>query len=394
VSKLSGLQWLALGLIVGLLALTTLGGAVRVTDSGLACPDWPLCYGQVLPTGDHPPYAAYQVWLEWTHRLAASLIGLAVIAYAALTWLRLRARPLIWVPAVSAVALLGVQVALGALTVTEELEAAIVTAHLAVAMLIVMLISASAAALIAAPAAAGPSAAAPPRDLGAAPDPAAFARLALLAGLSVYALVVLGSYVTHTEAGYFCGNQWPLCNGDLWPDSPKAQLHVSHRLLAVAAGGLVAAVSVQAVRQAPRSRAVIALAHGASTLFLIQVIIGALTMWLALADWVRVMHLSVGALVWALVSAAAALAASRAARPGLARRSAALSCVRSAQTAGRKPVLAAARGDRVHRCLPPPGRPARRTAPFLRVSDQGVQHRIPVRAAAPADRWSAGAESA
>ena len=219
-SKLTRLQWLGLAVIVGLLALTTLGGAVRVTDSGLACPDWPLCYGQVLPTGDYPPFAAYQVWLEWTHRLAASLIGLLVIAYAALTWLRLRARPAVWAPAVSAVAMLGVQVGLGALTVTEQLEAAIVTAHLAVAMLIVMLVSASAAASIAASAAAGPTA--PQRDLGAAPDPAAFARLALLAGFSVYALIVLGSYVTHTDAGFFCGNQWPLCNGDLWPESPKA----------------------------------------------------------------------------------------------------------------------------------------------------------------------------
>ncbi len=316
-SKLTRLQWLGLAVIVGLLALTTLGGAVRVTDSGLACPDWPLCYGQVLPTGDYPPFAAYQVWLEWTHRLAASLIGLLVIAYAALTWLRLRARPAVWAPAVSAVAMLGVQVGLGALTVTEQLEAAIVTAHLAVAMLIVMLVSASAAASIAASAAAGPTA--PQRDLGAAPDPAAFARLALLAGFSVYALIVLGSYVTHTDAGFFCGNQWPLCNGDLWPESPKAQLHVSHRLLAVAAGGLVAAVSVQAVRQAPRSRALIALAHGASTLFLIQVIIGALTMWLDLTDWIRVMHLSAGALVWALVAAAGAIAFSRAAWPGLRR---------------------------------------------------------------------------
>ena len=107
---------------------------------------------------------------------------------------------------------------------------------------------------------------------------------------------MVGSYVTHTDASFFCDNQWPLCNGDVWPATAKAQLHVGHRLLAVVAGVLVIAVSVRAARQSPRSRALVALAHGASTLFVVQVIFGALTMWLDLTDWIRVVHLSAGAI--------------------------------------------------------------------------------------------------
>ena len=283
---------------MGLLALTALGGTVRVTDSGLACPDWPLCYGRIIPQGD------YHVWLEWTHRLVASVIGLVVVVYAALAWRRMRDRPAVWAPAFAAIAMLAVQVALGALTVTEQLEAAIVTAHLAVAMSIVMLICCSVVATFAT----GPAAAGSDSDLGAAREAASFARLALLSGIAVYALVVLGSYVTHTDASFFCGNQWPLCDGDVWPDSSKAQLHVAHRLLAVVAGGLVVTVSVQAVRQAPKSLALIALAHAATALFALQIIVGALTMWLDLAAWIRVVHLSAGATVWGGVAAVAGIA--------------------------------------------------------------------------------------
>jgi len=50
---LSGFQRLGLGTILGLLVLVVLGGTVRVTDSGLACPDWPLCYGELFPSGPY-----------------------------------------------------------------------------------------------------------------------------------------------------------------------------------------------------------------------------------------------------------------------------------------------------------------------------------------------------
>ena len=50
---LSGYQRPGLGTILGLLVLVVLGGTVRVTDSGLACPDWPLCYGELFPSGPY-----------------------------------------------------------------------------------------------------------------------------------------------------------------------------------------------------------------------------------------------------------------------------------------------------------------------------------------------------
>ena len=66
--------------LAGTVALITLGATVRVTDSGLACPDWPLCNGKLVAGGD------YHVWIEWTHRLMASIVGLAIVAFVIGAW--------------------------------------------------------------------------------------------------------------------------------------------------------------------------------------------------------------------------------------------------------------------------------------------------------------------
>ena len=304
-------QWYGAFLIVLLLALTALGGTVRVTGSGLACPDWPGCYGSIVPLAEDylaAGYEAHQVWLEWTHRLVAALTGLLIVVYAAIALLRHRSRRWVAGSAAAAVPLLALQGGLGALTVTEELEPAIVTAHLAVAMAIIFFVTVSWLAAFRHPTGD------PGGDRIGDPGGGAgvMARWAAVAALLVYLLIIVGSYVTHTDAGYYCGNQWPLCNGDLWPDGRLAQWHMMHRLLAVIAAAAVAAVAVMAVRAGPRSRAAVIAAHSAAMLMAAQILLGAATMWTGLDEWARVAHLAGGAAMWTAASAAAVLAASRA----------------------------------------------------------------------------------
>ncbi|BAW96570.1 cytochrome oxidase assembly protein subfamily protein [[Synechococcus] sp. NIES-970] len=111
--------------------LMGIGSATRVMNAGLACPDWPLCYGQLVPTQQ----MNLQVFLEWFHRLDAALIGLSAIALVGLTvWFR-NVLPR-WLPwsAGFALFLIVFQGILGGLTVTQLLRFDIVTAHLGTAL--------------------------------------------------------------------------------------------------------------------------------------------------------------------------------------------------------------------------------------------------------------------
>lgn len=127
------------GLTLGLMAL---GSLTRVMGAGLACPDWPLCYGKLVPHMDQ------FIFLEWFHRQVATLVGLLTVGLLGLSLWARRSLPR-WIPTFATVALILVitQGALGALTVTQSLRFDIVTAHLGTAMLYFGTLLAAAAAL-------------------------------------------------------------------------------------------------------------------------------------------------------------------------------------------------------------------------------------------------------
>jgi cytochrome c oxidase assembly protein subunit 15 len=104
-------------------------------NAGLACPDWPLCYGTLFPAQQ----MNFRVFLEWIHRLDAALIGLMAIVLVAYSWWQRRSIPN-WTPWVATLALglILFQGVLGGLTVTEMLRFDIVTAHLGTALMFFM----------------------------------------------------------------------------------------------------------------------------------------------------------------------------------------------------------------------------------------------------------------
>jgi cytochrome c oxidase assembly protein subunit 15 len=144
-SRRGALGALSAHLLVALIALVGIGGATRVMEAGLACPDWPLCYGSLLPGRQ----MNLQVFLEWFHRLDAFIVGVGLLVQAVATWWWRRELPR-WVPwlSVAALLLVAVQGGLGALTVTLLLPFPVVTAHLITALLLVALLSACTQALL------------------------------------------------------------------------------------------------------------------------------------------------------------------------------------------------------------------------------------------------------
>lgn len=121
-----------LTLLVALCALATmlLGPLVRAAEAGLACPDWPLCHGKLIPD-----VLDYQIFLEWVHRLVGGIttLGLLAWAYMLLRRRELREHFLGW--GLLAIVLLITQILLGMLTITEQLDAYVVKSHLLNALL-------------------------------------------------------------------------------------------------------------------------------------------------------------------------------------------------------------------------------------------------------------------
>ncbi len=116
---------------LGALALIVLTGAgVRLTGSGLGCPDWPQCYG-----GTTPPLESHAV-IEYGNRLLTGFVGFAVIAAAVLAFFR---RPYRWHLALFGALLpLGVigQAILGALVVKYHLAPGLVMSHFILSMML------------------------------------------------------------------------------------------------------------------------------------------------------------------------------------------------------------------------------------------------------------------
>jgi heme A synthase len=118
--------------------LITMGGIVRVTGSGLGCPDWPTCHGQLIPP------MRMDAIIEYLHRLIAALTSPFILASAIVGWWKFRA--IMWVsrPPVIVLGLLVVEIVLGAITVLTELPPEIVAVHLGTALTIFALMLTSA----------------------------------------------------------------------------------------------------------------------------------------------------------------------------------------------------------------------------------------------------------
>lgn len=252
--------------------LIVLGAVVRITGSGMGCGDhWPLCNGRLFP-----PLDDIGTLIEWSHRLVAAVVSALVAGLALYTWRLRRSGFPGLAPGVSrvsvmgyiALALLVVQVMLGAVTVWLELPAWSVVLHLGTAMLLLATL------LVAAR---GPA-------LGVVGAQHAVPLLAL-----TFVTVLFGALTANLGAAAACGG-FPLCNGQVFPSAGGlAHIHWIHRLLAYA---LAVTVTVWAIRRpSPASRALLALVVA-------QVALGAATVLMGLPPGLQAAHLAVGTAVW------------------------------------------------------------------------------------------------
>jgi heme a synthase len=194
--------------------LVILGALVRAHGAGLACPDWPLCFGTFMPQMN------LLVAFEWSHRVLAGSVSLTFAALAVWAWRRTAGGDPVRRLLALGLSLLALQIALGALTVWKLLAFWTVTSHLLVG-------NAFAATL------AGIFLTLRDRGRTAAPLPLAAPgeRRALAGVLALLAFqLALGGLVSSRYVGLACP-EWPTCNGGVWFPSwhGPVGLHLLHR---------------------------------------------------------------------------------------------------------------------------------------------------------------------
>ena len=116
--------------VLAIIALIAIGSATRAMEAGLACPDWPLCYGTFLPLR----HMNMRVFLEWFHRLDAFLVGLLILVQFSLSIIWRQFLPKGILKVYSFLLFLVIfQGSLGALTVINTLASSAVISHLLIA---------------------------------------------------------------------------------------------------------------------------------------------------------------------------------------------------------------------------------------------------------------------
>jgi heme A synthase len=281
---------LVLATAVATFVLIIVGGIVRVSDSGLGCGPggsgfhgWPLCKGDVVPGVD------LNSVVEYTHRALAGAVSLMILALVVMSWRRHRQFLGI---TVGLMLLILAQAGLGGATVEENLEEALVAAHLGLAMLLLggLLYLWRGAEGV--------------RAQSGGPR-----LLAVAASAAVFCTVVAGGYMAGTQnygradyqlgdgAHHACGKEFPSCNGDFMPfgQSRLVDIHLTHRAFMYLASVLLIALIVVSLRR----RVAVPYALALAGLLATQILVGALNVWLDEYEWLIVLHLALGTLLWA-----------------------------------------------------------------------------------------------
>lgn len=279
-------------------ALIALGGSVRIMNAGLACPDWPLCFGDFIP--DYHP----QVYFEFLHRVLAGLVAIATFSLQFILLKSAAPRSLKWL-AVASMVLLLTQVVFGGLTVLLQLHSKVVAAHLGMgtgffALLMWMYLSLQ------------------PREstLGAKSDateslhvksdssakqiPASLKRWSIFLGLALYGQIILGGLVASHFASLAC-TDFPTCNGAWFPTfSGVIGLHVIHRLGAYTLFALVL-INLIVIRKKIRIPRLNSLSTGIFAMVLVQIGIGVANVLFFTPPLIAVLHLATATAILGLL---------------------------------------------------------------------------------------------
>ena len=276
------LTWAA-ALTFGIICL---GSLVRASNSGLSCPDWPLCYGKVVPLFDT------HIFLEWFHRVVAATLGCFMLAAVyKLSCSALLRRPFALQLAVSSVLLLS-QIVLGGLTVLKLLDPATVSAHLINAILFFTMLAWMALR--------ADALATEPDTQEHIPTPFSIGIGFLAATAMMFVQIGIGGAVSSRYAGLACPD-FPTCNGLLLlPSNLPQALQMIHRgfALLLLVYTLTLSVLGSRIRLPSAARRAVRLVP---LLVMVQIGLGIINVYFLLPIWASTLHLANAAALYALL---------------------------------------------------------------------------------------------
>lgn len=269
------------------LMVVVLGAYVRLSAAGLSCPDWPGCYGQFAPsaTAVGPvPLEVDKAWKEMVHRYAAASLGLIICVIAALAIQYRRQRVLSPGYALGLLALVITQGIFGMLTVTRQLEPAIVTTHLLLGLTTLSMLWWMVLTI-------GRRQATAWRGNSTAFLGSSLPRTRRLAWLGLAMLFVqlaLGGWTSSHYAATACPD-FPTCQGQWWPPLHGAVgIHLAHRLGALATTLLLVLAALRVLQSrsdafARRASFAVLAALALQLLIGISMVLRGFPLWLATA---------------------------------------------------------------------------------------------------------------
>ena len=290
----------SLKILSGLLLLLiffqiSLGSAVRLTGSGLSCPDWPLCYGLWFPDQDKLSkisdinFELYQVMLEWIHRFNAAAFITPVTLLVFFVGLKATKEKINQIILYIIILILLLQGLMGGFTVFDKNSPWSVAVHLGLALSFMFLVLKIFLVSLNIKLVSG--------------IPCITKKISTLIGaiIIVLATMLMGAIVSKSGSSLAC-DIWPLCSNDgVSIFQYNKIIHLSHRILAIISTIFVFLI-VNLYKDVVQYKIIFVLRNILISLIILQILIGATVIFTELNLFIAMLHQAIAVILFIVLS--------------------------------------------------------------------------------------------